>query len=65
MLTNGDNTMCKDVVNMEGGIFVDDVSSNLFSSNAGWKICFGKEYPWNSDWSGDRILSCSGLEKIL
>lgn len=65
MITNADNTMCKDVVNMAGGIFVDDVASNLFSSNASWKICFGKKYPWNSEWSGDRVFNCNELDKLL
>lgn len=34
----------------EGNIFIDDKASNLESSNAEIKICFGKEYEWNKDW---------------
>lgn len=47
--------MDKSVVNMIDGIFIDDVSKNLFSTNARLKINYGPEYKWNEDWSGLRI----------
>jgi nitrate reductase assembly molybdenum cofactor insertion protein NarJ len=36
--------MNKSIVNMEGGIILDDVMSNLISSNADIKILFGDDY---------------------
>ena len=46
-LSNEHCTMDKSVVNMSCSIFIDDVNSNLESSNAKVKIIFGDEYPWN------------------
>lgn len=45
----------KSCVDMSGGVFVDDGANNLETSNAALKICFGKEYPWNKDWTGIRV----------
>ena len=45
----------KSCVDMSGGIFIDDSSNNLITSNADIKFCFGKEYPWNKDWTGIRF----------
>jgi 5'(3')-deoxyribonucleotidase len=52
----------KSLVNMQNAIFIDDMPKNLESSNARYKILFGKEYPWNhsdnkqhikcADWDG-------------
>ena len=46
-------------------IFVDDNSSNLRTSNADIKICFGKEYSWNDDWDGVRCYSWVELYEYL
>lgn len=52
LLCNEDITMDKSMVNMSGGIFIDDRMDNLMSSNAGLKLCFGKNFGWNKDWKG-------------
>ena len=44
----------KSHINMKGSIFIEDSSSNLFSSNAEYKILFGEIYKWNIDWEGRR-----------
>lgn len=50
---NEEVIMNKSVVNMKGGIFIDDVKSNLDSSNADRKILYGKKFKWNEDWNGE------------
>lgn len=50
-----DQLPSKRVVDMSNGIFIDDVSQNLFDSNAKEKICFnylGLDVDWSRDWSG-------------
>lgn len=42
----------KSHVDMTGGFFIDDSYSNLISSNAKYKICFGQTYEWNKKWIG-------------
>lgn len=67
LITNQDCKMDKGIVNMQGAVFLDDIPSNLISSNAKEKLLFGTIYPWNLgwdsrkhclDWSevGDRLL---------
>lgn len=55
LLTNQGIKMDKGIVNMgyEGSIFIDDVESNLRSSNCPRPILFGKRFSWNSDWTGE------------
>lgn len=38
----------KSCVDMSDGIFVDDSTKNLVTSNAKYKIVFGEYYPWNA-----------------
>ena len=52
----------KQIVNMEGAIFIDDHATNLETSNAEVKICFGGEYDWNRDFSGLRFNIWSATE---
>ena len=63
LLFNDGCKMQKDIVNMENGIFLDDVESNLKSSNAKTKILFGKIYDWNKDWRDDYCLDWSVIER--
>lgn len=42
----------KSHIDMKDGLFIDDCSQNLKTSNAKYKICFGEIYPWNEDWKG-------------
>jgi 5'(3')-deoxyribonucleotidase len=65
LLNNGANTMNKGIVNMKGGIIVDDVLSNLESSNADFKIIMGDEYEWNKSDKYVRCYNFADLERIL
>lgn len=58
---NHDYRAGKSVINMQNGVFVDDVSLNLFSSNAETKICFGEKFAWNEDWNGIKCLTWENL----
>lgn len=62
--TNGIK-MDKSSVNMNNSIFIDDHVENLLSSNAEFKICFGKEYEWNRSWTGRRCFNWKEVEKLL
>lgn len=51
----------KSSVDMKDGVFIDDCTHNLITSNADVKICYGKVYEWNKDWDGIR---CERWEEI-
>lgn len=58
--------MNKSVVHMgDGSIFIDDVVSNLDSSNADFKIIFGDEYEWNKSDRYVRAINWTDVEKLL
>jgi len=57
-IINLDCTMDKSMIQMENAIFVDDVYSNLITSNAPIKICYGEIKSWNEKWNGRR---CSDM----
>lgn len=65
MITNDTCKMDKSIVDMNNAIFIDDVSANLFSSNAKYKICFGDIYEWNCDWQGKRCFNWTDIERLL
>lgn len=44
----------KSHIDMRGGVFIDDSSRNLITSNADVKICFGDLRSWNECWGGLR-----------
>jgi 5'(3')-deoxyribonucleotidase len=52
-----DIVMDKSSINMANGIIVDDVASNLDTSNAELKICFGDIFNWNENWKGERCFN--------
>lgn len=62
---DSDVKMNKSTVNMQGGTFIDDVKSNLDSSNADRKILFGKTFDWNKDWEGEHLRSWLEIEEAL
>jgi len=62
LISNPACKMNKSIVNMEGAIFLDDIPSNLYSSNAERKILFGKRYIWNKEWDGEWVRSWSEVE---
>ena len=55
----------KSHIDMSGGIFLDDCESNLKTSNAKYKICFGKVYPWNESWDGKRSKNWIEVLKLV
>lgn len=57
----------KSHVDMSGDntVFIDDVSKNLFTSNAKTKICFGETYSWNEDWDGVRCRNWMEVYEYL
>jgi len=64
-LVNTGSTMTKTDVDMRGSIFIDDVESNLSSSSALRKICFGEIKSWNEKWHGERCFSWTDVEREL
>lgn len=50
---NFDDYEDKSHIDMRNSIFIDDNNKYLSTSNAGMKICFGAEYPWNADYRED------------
>jgi len=68
LIVNDGCKMDKSVIRMSDSIFLDDHANNLFTSNAEFKILFGKEYPWNTEWlkqGGRRIKTWLELEPLL
>ena len=57
--------MDKSIVEMSGvgNIFMDDVDSNLISSNCENKVLFGKRFEWNIGWDGGWCLDWSEVEE--
>lgn len=55
----------KSHIDMKSGIFIDDSSSNLKTSNALVNICFGDEYSWNEDWDGIRLFGWRAVRAFL
>lgn len=60
-INNGENHMDKSIIDMKGGIIIDDVASNLVTSNAMSKVCYGEKFAWNESWKGARCLSWEDL----
>jgi len=57
--------MDKSIVDMKNAIFIDDVLSNLESSNAKYKIVFGDEYEWNITNKHGRCFNWTDVETLL
>lgn len=58
LLTNNGIKMDKSIVSMgDDSIFLDDIISNLISSDSGRKILYGKKYDWNKEWAGEHCLN--------
>jgi len=64
-LINNGCKMNKSVVNMQDSIFIDDVTTNLDSSNAVNKYIFGKEYPWSQTNDYHRLWNWTDVAKEL
>ena len=57
--------MRSDTFNERSNVFIDDVASNLQSSDADIKICFGKKYAWNADWNGYRAKTWKDVGNLF
>ena len=44
-------------IDMSNGVFIDDTSNNLETSNAKHKILYGKTQDWNKSWNGLKMNS--------
>jgi 5'(3')-deoxyribonucleotidase len=55
----------KGSVDMSGGIFIDDHATNLKSSNADFKVCYGRILPWNMEWSGIWVFDWDEFYKYV
>lgn len=59
LISNPTCKMNKEIVNMQDSLFLDDIPSNLISSNCNKedKYLFGKRYPWNDEslWNGNWV----------
>jgi 5'(3')-deoxyribonucleotidase len=64
-LVNANGKMNKSAINMSDGIIIDDVASNLESSNAKNKICFGERHQWNRDYQGNHCLNWTEIRNFL
>lgn len=65
LIHNQGNKMDKSIINMSDGIIIDDVASNLETSNAKLKICFGEDYSWNESFDGKRVQNWTDLGIML
>ena len=65
LISNPVCKMNKSIVNMQDSVFLDDIPSNLDSSNADKKILFGKRYSWNNEWQGEWHANWSEVEERL
>ena len=50
---------------MSNAIFLDDSADNLYGSNAPIKVCFGRLYPWNESWDGDRCYNWLDFKQYI
>lgn len=55
----------KSHIDMSDGVFIDDSSNNLKTSNAKLKICFGETYDWNKDWLGIKCHNWYAIYDLL
>lgn len=55
----------KSHIDMSNGIFIDDSSNNLSTSNALINICFGDIYSWNKDYTGFRCKNWNDIKMFL
>lgn len=65
LLSQSNLKMDKSIIDMSGGIIIDDHADNLVTSNADIKICFGAIKAWNEDWSGIRTSDWGELGRML
>lgn len=65
LLYNDGCKMDKSIVDMSNGIFIDDCTSNLDSSNAELKVIFGDEYEWSQTKDYTRCWNWTDVAKLL
>lgn len=67
LLYNDGCKMNKDIIQMNypDSIFIDDVTTNIESSNAPIKYIFGKEYPWSETKNFNRLWNWTEVANKL
>lgn len=60
-----ENIPNKSIVDMANGIHIDDVDSNLQSTNADYKIIYGDIYDWNKESKYRRCFNWTDIENYL
>jgi 5'(3')-deoxyribonucleotidase len=69
LINNGNCEMNKSIINMKykgnSSIFIDDVLSNLISSNADFKFIYGRVHPWNSESKYPRLKDWNEVGNVL
>ena len=54
----------KSLINMTGGVLIDDELANLQNNSADHTICFG-DYTWNKEYKGERVTDWVTLQRKL
>lgn len=65
LINNSNCIMDKSIVNAEDSIIIDDMPSNLRTSNAETKILFGKIFSWNNGWQGEHCMNWGEVRRRL
>lgn len=69
LISNPTCKMSKSIVQMQNSLFIDDIPSNLISSNCNKedKYLFGKRYPWNDEslWKGNWCRDWTEVGEML
>jgi 5'(3')-deoxyribonucleotidase len=55
----------KSIVDARGGIFIDDMPSNLDSSSASYKLLFGEECEWSKSDKYKRVVNWTDIGNLL
>ena len=55
----------KSHIDMKDGVFIDDLATNLDTSNAKYRILYGKSFSWNEGWEGIHIESWLGIFEFI
>lgn len=54
----------KSLIDMTGGVLIDDELANLQNNSANHTICFG-DYTWNKEYKGERVTDWVTLQRKL
>lgn len=67
LISNEGCKMDKSIIQMnhKDSVFIDDVTTNIYSSNAQNVFIFGKEYPWSKTENFKRLWDWTDIHKEL